>query len=63
MPATSLTVRAGFVRDLSHCKSGPCPRHFVLWNQKVTDTGSLLFAGKARSYGKAASYNQDRWKD
>ena len=23
---------------------------FLLWNQKLTDTGSLLFAGKARSY-------------
>ena len=23
---------------------------FMLWNQKGTDTGSLLFAGKARSY-------------
>ena len=37
---------------------------FVLWNQKGTDTGSLLFAGKARSYSnvrsrsKARSYGQ-----
>ena len=23
---------------------------FMLWNQKGTDTGSPLFAGKARSY-------------
>jgi len=28
----------------------PCGRHFVLWNQKRTDTGSLLFAGMARSH-------------
>ena len=38
------------------CGSGPCPRHFVLWNQKGADTGSLLFAGMARSYSKIGSY-------
>jgi len=28
----------------------------LLWNQKETDTGSLLFAGMARSYIKTFSY-------
>ena len=32
------------------CRRPPCGRHFALWNQKGTDTGSLLFAGMARSY-------------
>jgi hypothetical protein len=32
------------------CRSGPCPRNYTLWNQKLTDTGSLLFAGMARSH-------------
>ena len=31
------------------CRRPPCGRPFVLWNQKVTDTGCLLFAGMARS--------------
>jgi len=39
------------------CRRPPCGRPFVLWNQKVTDTGSLLFAGMARSY-TPASINQ-----
>jgi hypothetical protein len=30
-----------------------CGRQFALWNQNGTDTGSLLFAGMARSH-KAA---------
>ena len=33
-------------------------RDFLLWNQKETDTGFLLFAGMARSYNTLAwSYN------
>ena len=31
---------------------------FTLWNQKGTNTGSLLFAGKARSYSKAHPNNE-----
>ena len=30
------------------------PAIFLLWNQKGTGTGSLLFAGMARSYIKKA---------
>ena len=45
-------MRVTFFALESCCGSGPCPRLFslLLWNQKGTDTGSLLFAGMARSH-------------
>ena len=69
MPATGLVARMAASHMLTSpawrlyaleglCGSGPCPRHFVLWNQKGADTGSLLFAGMARSYSKIGSYSK-----
>jgi hypothetical protein len=34
------------------------PANFLFWNQQGTDTGSSLFAGKARSYSNEAVDNE-----
>ena len=44
---------AGMARShiiASPCRRPPCGRHLMLWNQKGSDTGSLLFARMAASY-------------
>jgi len=46
----SIYVGAGHARDNRASVGASLARELKLWNQEGADTGSFLFASKARSY-------------